>query len=160
MAAFVKKEYITPEMSSDEINYYHLQEEVYSPDYQAPPVYTPRDKVLDIAAQYLGLPYVYGGSTPRGFDCSGFTMYCYKQLGISLNRTANDQQKNGTPVDRSQLMPGDLVFFGSGNYATHVGIYVGNDTMIHSPRTGKSIEYTSISSSWYTSRYIGARRIF
>lgn len=160
MAAFVKKEYITLEMTTDEKNYYLFQEEVYSPDYQAPPVYTPADQVLDIAATHLGTPYVYGGSFPGGFDCSGFTSYCFRQLGVSLYRTANDQQKNGVAVERSQLMPGDLVFFGKGNYATHVGIYVGNDTMIHSPSTGKFVEYTSIATDWYTSRYIGARRIF
>lgn len=148
MAAFVKKDYIVADTES------------FSPDYQGQPIYTKGDQLLDIAAQYLGTPYVYGGSKPGGFDCSGFTMYCYKQMGVSLYRTANDQQKNGVPVSRENLMPGDLVFFGSGNYASHVGIYVGNNTMIHSPRTGKTIEYTSIASSWYTSRYIGARRIF
>lgn len=160
MAAFVKKEYISPEMSTDEINLYYLQEEVYSPGYEAPPTYTPQDKLLDMAAVHLGTPYRYGGNKPGGFDCSGFTQYCYGKLGISLYRSANEQLQNGTPISKAELQPGDLVFFGNGNYANHVGIYVGNDTMIHSPRTGRSIEYTSITSGWYSSRYIGARRIF
>lgn len=116
--------------------------------------------LLDTAAQHLGTPYVWGGTTPAGFDCSGFVQYVCKQNGISIARVADDQyHKSGVSVSKSQLKPGDLVFFGSGSYATHVGMYVGDGMMIHSPSTGKNIMYTSIESDYYKSRYIGAKRV-
>ncbi|HSF98206.1 MAG TPA: C40 family peptidase [Ornithinibacter sp.] len=90
--------------------------------------------VVNIARGLLGIPYVYGGSTPAGFDCSGFTQYVFGKAGISLPRTASAQQRAATPVSNPQ--PGDLVFFGSP--AWHVGIYTGNGMMIDSPREGKS----------------------
>ena len=116
--------------------------------------------MLDEASKYLGLPYVWGGSTPAGFDCSGFVQYVCRENGITIPRVADDQLHGpGTYVSRNQLQPGDLVFFGSGNYATHVGMYVGEGMMIHSPSTGKSIEYTSIDSGYYSSRFIGGKRV-
>lgn len=122
--------------------------------------------VLNEAAKYLGIPYVWGGNSPAdgGMDCSGFVRYVYSNLGYSIKRIADDQYKySGTYVPRDQLRPGDLVFFGSGNYATHVGMYVGKidgvDTMIHAPSTGKNIMYASIESSYYKTRYLGAKRI-
>ncbi len=118
-------------------------------------------QLIDTAAEYLGTPYVWGGTTPAGFDCSGFVQYVCKQNGISIARVADDQlKKSGVSVSRSQLQPGDLVFFGSGNYATHVGMYVGDGMMIHSPSTGKSIMYTTIDSGYYNDRYIGAKRVY
>jgi len=117
-------------------------------------------KILKDAEQFLGLPYIYGGSTPKGFDCSGFTSYIFKQNGISLHRVSRDQYKyDGVKVNKSELQPGDLVFFGSNGVVGHVGIYAGNGKMIHSPRTGKSICYTSIETNYYTSHYIGAKRV-
>ena len=86
--------------------------------------------------------------------------YVCSKYGIRINRVAADQMKNGTPVSKSQLEPGDLVFFGSGSYANHVGMYVGDGMMIHSPSTGKSIMYTDITTGYYESRYIGARRVY
>ncbi|MCD8180921.1 MAG: NlpC/P60 family protein [Firmicutes bacterium] len=116
--------------------------------------------ILDTADDYLGVPYLWGGTTPAGFDCSGFVQYVYSLNGISLPRVADDQLHGpGTYVTRSQLEPGDLVFFGSGDYASHVGIYVGDGMMIHSPSTGKVIQYTSIDSSYYSSRFIGGKRV-
>ena len=91
-------------------------------------------RVVTIARSLLGIPYVYGGSTPSGFDCSGFTKYVFGKAGISLPRTASAQQRAATRV--SHPRPGDLVFFGSPAY--HVGIYTGNGKMIDSPRRGKS----------------------
>ena len=117
--------------------------------------------LIDTAAEYLGTPYVWGGTTPAGFDCSGFMQYVCAKNGIKISRVADDQMhKNGTPVSKSQLEAGDLVFFGSGSYASHVGMYVGDGMMIHSPTTGKSIMYTDITTGYYEERYIGARRVY
>lgn len=117
--------------------------------------------MIDEAAKYLGVKYVYGGTSPSGFDCSGLMQYVCKQVGIDLHRTSRDQfAKDGTSVDKSDLQPGDLVFFGSGGTVNHVGMYVGDGQMIHSPQTGKTVCYTSINSSYYTSRYMGAKRVY
>jgi cell wall-associated NlpC family hydrolase len=94
--------------------------------------------VLAVAARYVGIPYVYGGTTPRGFDCSGYTSYVYRQVGISLPRTANQQLQASKQISRSNARPGDLVFFTSGGRAYHVGIYAGGNMMYDSPRTGKT----------------------
>jgi peptidoglycan DL-endopeptidase CwlO len=110
---------------------------------------------VGIAMQYLGTPYVYGGSSPSGFDCSCFVMYVYAQLGVSLPHNAAAQYGYGTPVDRSQLQPGDLVFF---NGLGHNGIYVGGGSFIHSPHTGDVVKISSLS-SWYDSTWVGARRL-
>jgi peptidoglycan DL-endopeptidase CwlO len=111
--------------------------------------------VVGIAMQYLGIPYVYGGSTPAGFDCSGFVMYVYAQVGVSLPHNAAAQYGYGTPVDRSQLQPGDLVFF---NGLGHNGIYIGGGNFIHSPHTGDVVKISSLS-GWYASTWVGARRL-
>jgi cell wall-associated NlpC family hydrolase len=111
--------------------------------------------VVGIAMQYLGTPYVYGGASPSGFDCSGFIMYVFSQIGVSLPHNAAAQYGYGTPVDRSQLQPGDLVFF---NGLGHAGIYVGGGSFIHSPHTGDVVKISSIS-GWYASTYVGARRL-
>ena len=111
--------------------------------------------VVGIAMQYLGVPYVYGGSSPSGFDCSGFIMYVYAQIGVSLPHNAAAQYGYGTPVDRSQLQPGDLVFF---NGLGHAGIYVGGGSFIHSPHTGDVVKISSLS-GWYDSTWVGARRL-
>ena len=119
--------------------------------------------VLEIAKQYLGVPYVYGGTSPRGFDCSGFVQYVYKQLGYDLYRVAADQMRNGVAVSKENLAPGDLVGFYSspgGGYIGHIGIYVGNGMMIHAPHTGDVVKYTSIEEGTYHGRrFAGGRRI-
>lgn len=91
-----------------------------------------RQSILDYAAQFLGTPYVYGGSSPDGFDCSGFTSYVYKNTASSIARTSSDQRATTKNISRDELLPGDLVFFGSGNSVSHVGIYTGNGQFIHS----------------------------
>lgn len=116
--------------------------------------------VLSKAAQYLHTPYVWGGTSPRGFDCSGFVQYVFRQYGYNLPRTAADQAAAGKKVSKKDLKPGDLVYFASGGSIDHIGIYVGNGKFIHSssPRSGGVI-YTSLSESYYAARYAGATRI-
>lgn len=118
--------------------------------------------VVDVAKQYLGIPYKYGGSSPQtGFDCSGFVKYVYAQLGVNLNRVAADQMSNGIWVDKSNLMPGDIIgFYNSSGSITHVGIYVGNGMMIHSPQTGDVVKYESVAYGNYSRRGVQCRRIF
>ncbi|MBP3360309.1 MAG: C40 family peptidase [Clostridia bacterium] len=116
--------------------------------------------LVNTAKQYLGTPYVWGGSSTKGFDCSGFTQYVFKQNGITINRTARDQYKNGVAVDKSQLQPGDLVFFkgssGSSSAPGHVGLYIGNGQFIHSPKTGDVVKVSGLDGR---KDYVGARRI-
>ena len=106
---------------------------------------------IRIAARYLGVPYVWGGASPAGFDCSGLVMYVFAQLGISLPHNAAMQFTYCTPVPRADLQAGDLVFYGS-SAATiyHVGIYVGNDTMIDAPCTGEDVQYDTLFSGFYS----------
>jgi peptidoglycan DL-endopeptidase CwlO len=113
--------------------------------------------VVGIAMRYLGIPYRWGGSSPStGFDCSGFIMYVFAQVGVSLPHSAAAQYGYGAPVARSNLQPGDLVFF---NGLGHAGIYIGGGSMIHSPHTGDVVKISNINSGWYASTYVGARRL-
>jgi len=107
-----------------------------------------------LAEKYLGVPYVWGGESPGGFDCSGLVQFVYSNLGVSLPRTAADQQQVGSSVSRDQLQPGDLVFFG--NPAHHVGIYVGGGAMINAPYTGAVVRYDPIDRGTYA----GGQRVF
>ena len=117
-----------------------------------------RTKIVETSKLYIGTPYLYGGSTPSGFDCSGFVKYVYEQCGLTLPRTSGDQYKIGTYVSRENLLPGDIVCFGSSDYINHVGIYVGNGLYIHSPRTGYTVSIVSIDGG-YSSPFMYGRRI-
>lgn len=111
--------------------------------------------VVGIAMQYLGVPYLWGGASPSGFDCSGFIMYVYAKVGVSLPHNAAAQYGYGMPVSRDQLQPGDLVFF---NGLGHNGIYIGGGQFIHSPHTGDVVKISPIT-GWYSSTWVGARRL-
>jgi peptidoglycan DL-endopeptidase CwlO len=111
--------------------------------------------VVGIAMRYLGVPYVWGGSTPRGFDCSGFVSYVFAQIGVSLPHSSYSQFGMGAAVSISQLQPGDLVFFTG---ASHVGIYIGGGQFIHAPHTGDVVKISSLS-GYYSSNFAGGRRI-
>jgi hypothetical protein len=98
-------------------------------------------EIVSIAQQYFGVPYVWGGASPSGFDCSGLTMYCYAQVGIGMSHGATDQQRSSTPVALSDLRPGDLIFFGNASFSHHVAIFVEGTTCIEAPRTGDVVRY-------------------
>jgi len=109
------------------------------------------NKVIDVADNYRGVPYVRGGTSPRGFDCSGYTQYVYSKLGISLPRVADAQADAAVPVRRAFAKPGDLVFYHSGSgYVYHVGIYAGGGKVWHAPVPGRSVEKVRISARSFT----------
>jgi cell wall-associated NlpC family hydrolase len=110
-----------------------------------------------IAMRYLGVPYVWGGASPSGFDCSGLVMYVYAQLGVSLPHYTVSQYgyPNAIHPSRSELQPGDLVFFAG---LGHVGIYIGNNEFVHAPHTGAVVQIDTLT-GWYASEYDGATRI-
>lgn len=100
------------------------------------------NKLLQVAYKQLGTPYVWGGTSPKGFDCSGFLQYVYRHIGISLPRTTKEQQRTGVSISKKHIRPGDLVFLG--NPAYHVGMYVGGGKYIHAPRTGDVVKVSKI----------------
>lgn len=118
------------------------------------------DAVVREAAKFLGLPYLWGGTSGYGFDCSGLTYAVYRQFGITLARDAGDQSAEGRPVSRDQLQPGDLMFFASQGQVHHVGIYAGNGIMLHAPETGSVVKEIKVWSSPLAREYVGARRYF
>lgn len=121
------------------------------------------DELIGNAMGLLGIAYRYGGtSVSTGFDCSGFMQHIFKRaMGINLPRTSAEQARMGTPVARSELQPGDMVFFRTlgGSRISHVGLYIGNNRFIHAPRTGKNIEITSLSHKYWSGKYAFARRV-
>ncbi len=120
-------------------------------------------QAVELALSYVGSPYVYGGSTPKGFDCSGFTSYIYKQFGVSLNRTCSGQLDNGTPVSMSELLPGDLVIFkkyaSSSKRASHVGLYIGDGQFVHASTYGVGVIVSGLDEAYYTTGFVGGRRV-
>ncbi|EEZ51677.1 outer membrane protein [Neisseria gonorrhoeae PID1] len=121
------------------------------------------DELIGSAMGLLGIAYRYGGtSVSTGFDCSGFMQHIFKRaMGINLPRTSAEQARMGAPVARSELQPGDMVFFRTlgGSRISHVGLYIGNNRFIHAPRTGKNIEITSLSHKYWSGKYAFARRV-
>lgn len=117
--------------------------------------------IVDYAKTFLGVPYVYGGTSPSGFDCSGLVYYCYKHFGYSVNRTAAGLAYSGTPVSSTSLQIGDIILFTStdGSYVGHTGLYIGGGQFIHAPHTGDVVKISNLSDTYYTNRYWGARRV-
>ncbi|WP_217269621.1 C40 family peptidase [Neobacillus endophyticus] len=117
------------------------------------------ETVANIALDYVGVPYVWGGTSPKGFDCSGFVRYTYHKAGVSLPRTASEQYAEGQSVSKGKLQRGDLVFFSTYKTgASHVGIYLGNNKFIHAS-TSHGVTVSSLSTSYYNQTYIGSKRI-
>ena len=119
-------------------------------------------QIVEYALGFLGSKYIYGGTSPSGFDCSGFVTYVLKNYGVSVTRDAHGQfRDNGTLISKSDLAPGDLVFFasGGGNYVTHVGIYIGNSEFVHSSSSSSGVIISRLDSAYYVSVWHGAKRI-
>ena len=120
-----------------------------------------RERVLEIARGMLGAPYQWGGTTPRGFDCSGLVYYAHKKAGIPVPRTAAALLRASNPVDYYALRLGDLVFFRlSGKKISHVGIYAGDGRFLHAPSTGKGVSYAGFDNPYWRDRFIRGGRFF
>ncbi len=111
------------------------------------------------ATGMVGVPYVYGGRTPKGFDCSGLVYYSYQQAGLSVPRTSQEQYKAARPIKLSDAQPGDLLFFRGGRRVSHVAIYLGNGYFVHAPSTGKSVSVASFNNSYYRDHFDRAGRL-
>jgi cell wall-associated NlpC family hydrolase len=108
-----------------------------------------------LATRYLGAPYVWAGSSPSGFDCSGLVMYAFGQVGVAMPHNAAQQFRLGTPVARDHLVPGDVVFF---NQLRHNGIYLGGGRFVHSTKPG-GVKIARLDDGWFRTRWVGARRL-
>jgi len=121
------------------------------------------EDIVNKSLEYLGVPYVWGGFTPVGFDCSGLVQYVYRQLGIELERTTFYQVHQGVTVSRDELKPGDLLFFTTDDdnpsSISHVGIYKGNDLFVQAPKAGDVVRVSNLNSAYYSNRYYIAKRI-
>lgn len=115
--------------------------------------------IVNKAFEFLGKPYVYGAAGPKAFDCSGFTMYVYSAYGISLPHYTVSQSQKGLAVSKSNLEAGDLVFFNTEGFISHVGIYIGGGQFIHASSGSKRVTVSDLDSSYYNTRYVGARRL-
>lgn len=135
-----------------------MQNKSYVQQQQAKLANASATSVLSYAENFMGVPYVWGGTSPSGFDCSGFVQYVFEHFGVQLNRTSEEQYAEGVPVESSQLQPGDLVFFSTyAPGATHVGIYMGNGMMIDAEDRGVTID--NVFNSYWGPKYIGARQV-
>ena len=144
----------------DSVGYIHS--DYVSLSYKDTPSRGQTDSLIGFAERFLGTPYVYGGTSPSGFDCSGYTQYVFKQMGYSLNRTAAAQSTQGTAVNHGEWQAGDLLFFRyyGGAGINHVGIYIGNGVFIHASSSG-GVRYNNVlTDSYYISNYVTARRYF
>ena len=117
-----------------------------------------RNSIVRLARKHIGVPYKFGGKTPKGFDCSGFTSYIYKHAtGISLASSSKAQARQGHRVQIPK--PGDLIFFNTSGRASHVGIYIGKGSFIHAPRTGKNVEIVSMKNPYWRKHYLFSKTL-
>lgn len=122
----------------------------------------PVDEMIAYAKSFLGISYIYGGASPRGFDCSGFTKYVFSKIGINLPHQAKRQMEKGTAIQsKAELLPGDLVFFKTkgSSIVNHVGIYLGDNRFIHASSGYGAVRISPLDSGYYYHRYVGARRL-
>ena len=124
------------------------------------PVDPVAQEIVKFALQYVGYPYVYGTAGPDTFDCSGFTSYVYKNFGITLSRSSRDQVNNGVAVAKADLQPGDLVFFSTNHvYPTHVGLYIGDNKIVHASTPKDGVKINDLDTSYYVQNYLTSRRV-
>ena len=116
------------------------------------------DRAVAVAMQQVGVPYQFGGSTPRGFDCSGLVHYSYAQVGRSVPRTTATLWSGLRPISRSDMQVGDVLFFEISGKMSHVGLYIGRDQFVHAPSSGKSVSVDSLRSSFYSRAFVRAGR--
>lgn len=117
-----------------------------------------RNRLVDVTLAQVGVPYRYGGDSRSGFDCSGLVQYAHADIGIAVPRTTKEQWRQGRPVSRGQMMPGDLLFFELGwRKARHVGIYIGDGTFVHAPSSGKHVSQASVDGRYWQRHFAGAR---
>ena len=136
---------------------HHSRSRSGRPETQAPPTHS---DVIQTAYSYRGTPYRFGGTSRKGFDCSGFTGYIYGKKGVSLPRTAREQFGRGQRVSSKEMKAGDLVFFHTTRPGiSHVGIYAGNGKFVHASSSGGTVRVDSLHSGYYKKRLVGARRV-
>ncbi|MDR2199877.1 MAG: C40 family peptidase [Deltaproteobacteria bacterium] len=116
-------------------------------------------EIITTAHKYIGVPYVYGGRSPKGFDCSGLVWYVYRQHGVELPDSSRKQAAKGERIDFDEILPGDLIFFQSNGTVNHVGLYIGGGEMIHAPGRGKKVRKANISDSYYRKHFALVRRV-
>ncbi|MFZ5863370.1 MAG: C40 family peptidase [Nitrospirota bacterium] len=127
----------------------------------AQPVSATRQRVIATAAQLVGTPYKFGGTTPKGFDCTGYLMYVFRTAaGVSLPRTSLEQIQTGDPITASQLQPADLVYFRIDRKKDlHLGLYLGEGRFIHAPSSGGVVNIQRLDTDYWRTRFLGARRV-
>lgn len=118
-----------------------------------------RSRAAAVAQDMVGVPYRYGGRTPRGFDCSGLVHYAYQNAGLNVPRTSADQYRAARPISLRDASPGDLLFFKGWRSVSHVGIYLGNNRFVHAPSTGKNVMITRLDHEYYRDRLVGVGRL-
>jgi cell wall-associated NlpC family hydrolase len=148
---------VEPETLSVEVEHTLLTQDAAEEAPQARPAGSERARAaVAVALRYRGTPYRWAGSSPSGFDCSGFVMFVYGRLGVQLPHNSAMLWGYGRPVSRAQLEPGDIVFF---NGLSHVGIYIGRGRFVHSPHSGEVVKISRFSESRYGSTFDGGRRL-